>query len=220
MSICLRGMMKLTNDEVRPVNAGKKVVSKGDALVFMIGSAAVALLTTVTTVAGLIGYTSGPVTLELPVATANHAATGLLPGVTGHFTDMEATLPTLPAGPGGLLAWADSLNQIGVLALLALVFLLARRLRSETLFTSGSAWIVGACGAALAGFGTVGQILDSIARSPLAELIGANAHTPGEAFSFSAHFNLAPLVLGLVLALVAGVFQFGRRLQHDTEGLV
>jgi hypothetical protein len=212
--------MKLTKDNARPENGGKKVVSRTDAVVLMIASAAAALLTTVTTVVGLIGYTSGPVTLVLPVATANHAATGLLPGVTGHFTAMEATLPTLPPGPGGLLAWADALNQIGVLALLALVFLLAYRLRNETLFTSGSAWIVGASGAALTLFGTVGQILDSVARSELAELIGANARTPGETYGFSAYFNLAPLVLGLVLVLVAGVFQFGRRLQQDTDGLV
>ena len=212
--------MKLTKNDTRPDTRGKKVVSRADAVVFMIASAAVAVLTTVTTCAGIIGYTSGPVTLVLPVATANHAATGLLPGVTGHFTAMEATLPTLPSGPGELLAWADSLNQIGFLALLVLVFLLARRLRSETLFTSGSAWIVGACGAALTVFGTVGPILDSIARSRLAELIGANARTPGEAYSFSADFNLAPVLLGLVLVLVAGVFQFGRRLQQDTDGLV
>ncbi len=213
-------MMKLTKDDRRPENGWKRIVSGADAVVFMIVSAAAALLTTVATIAGLIGYTNGPVTLVLPVATADHAATGLLPGVTGHYTAMEATLPTLPSGPGGLLAWADSLNQIGILALLALVFLLAHRLRSETLFTSGSAWIVGSCGAALTLFGTVGQILDSIARSRLAELIGANARTEGEAYSFSAHFNLAPLVLGLVLVLVAGVFQFGRRLQQDTEGLI
>lgn len=220
MSICLGGTVKLAKDGTRPANGGKKVVSRADAVVFMIASAVAALLTTAKTVAGLIGYTSGPVTLVLPVATTSHAATGLVPGVTGHFAAMEATLQTLPSGPGGLLAWADSLNQIGFLALLALVFLLAHRLRSETLFTSGSVWIVGACGAALTVFGTVGQILDSIARSRLAEFIGANARTPGEAYSFSADFNLAPLLLGLVLVLVAGVFQFGRRLQQDTEGLV
>lgn len=212
--------MKLTKDDRRPDGGWKKIVSGADAVVVMIAAAAAAILTTVATITGLIGYTNGPVTLVLPVATANQAATGLLPGVSGHFTAMEATLPTLPSGPGGLLAWADSLNQIGILALLALVFLLANRLRSETLFTSGSAWIVGACGAVLAVFGTVGQILDGIARSWLAELVGANAGTPEAAFRFSADLNLAPLVLGLVLVLVAGVFQFGRRLQRDTEGLV
>jgi hypothetical protein len=33
-------------------------------------------------------------------------------------------------------------------------------------------------------------------------------------------FNVGPLVLGIALLLVAGVFEFGRGLQKDTEGLV
>jgi hypothetical protein len=33
-------------------------------------------------------------------------------------------------------------------------------------------------------------------------------------------FNLTPVVAGAGLMLVAGVFQFGGRLQKDTEGLV
>ena len=59
-----------------------------------------------------------------------------------------------------------------------------------------------------------------IARGRLAEMIGANARIPGESHSFPADFNIAPSMLGLVLMLVAGVFQYGWRLQHDTEGLV
>lgn len=93
--------MKVTKDDRRPENGGKKVVSRADAVVFMIASATIALLTTGATIAGLIGYTSGPVTLVLPVATASHAATGLLPGVTGHFTAMEATSQLSPQVPGG-----------------------------------------------------------------------------------------------------------------------
>lgn len=212
--------MKMTKAGARPQSGGKNFVSRADAVALMIASAAAALATTVMTVSGLIGYTSGPVTLALPVATTHHTATGLTPGVAGHFTSLEATLPALPSGPGELLAWAGSLNQIGFLAVLALVFLLAHRLRSEILFTPGSAWIVGSCGAVLASAGTVGQILDAIARSRLAEVVGANARTPGESYGFSADFNFAPLMLGLVLMLVAGVFQYGRRLQHDTEGLI
>jgi hypothetical protein len=33
-------------------------------------------------------------------------------------------------------------------------------------------------------------------------------------------FNLGPLVAGIMLIMVAAVFQFGGRLQKDTEGLV
>lgn len=211
--------MKLANAVIRPQGGRKKFVSKADAVALMIASGAAAAVTTVMTVSGLIGYTRGPVTLTLPVATTQHTATGLMPGITGHFTAVDATLPALPPGPGALPAWAATLNQIGFLAVLALVFLLAHRLRSENLFTPGSAWIVGSCGAALASFGSVGQILDAIARGRLAEIIGANARAPGESHSFSADFNIAPLALGLVLMLVAGVFQYGRRLQKDTAGL-
>ncbi len=51
-------------------------------------------------------------------------------------------------------------------------------------------------------------------------MIAANGRTPGESFAFSAEFDLWPLAVGLVLVLVAGVFQYGRRLQTDTDGLV
>ena len=59
-----------------------------------------------------------------------------------------------------------------------------------------------------------------VGRSRLAERIGANARTAGEAPVFSAEFNVGPMMLGMVLLLVAGVFEYGRRLQKDTEGLV
>lgn len=65
-----------------------------------------------------------------------------------------------------------------------------------------------------------GQVLDGVARSRLAEMIGANACTPGESQIFSAHFDGGPLMLGIALLLVAAVFEYGRRRQKDTEGLV
>lgn len=211
--------MKLTR--TNPAGPGtKKVVSRTDAILLMIASAAAAVMTTVLTVSGIIRSFTEPVTLTLPVATSHLTATGLDLEARGHYTALDATIPSLPSGPGALLSWGTALNQVGILAVLALVFLLAFRLRGENLFTPGSAWVVGACGAVLALAGTTGQVLDSIARSRLAEMIGANQRTPDEVYIFSADFNLGPLMAGIVLVLVAGVFQFGRRLQKDTEGLV
>ncbi|WP_395401603.1 hypothetical protein ACHMXB_21015 [Arthrobacter sp. UC242_113] len=186
----------------------------------MIASAAGAVTTTALTVWGIVASAAGPVTLTLPVTSTRQALSGLSLGATGHYTALDATVPVLPPGPAALLAWAGTLNQLGILAVLALIFLLAYRLRSEILFTRGSAWLVGAGGFVLALAGTVGQILDSLARSRLADLVGANGHEPGEDYFFSLDFNVGPLVLGTALLLVAGVFEFGRRLQKDTEGLV
>ncbi|MGN7256558.1 hypothetical protein [Arthrobacter sp. SAFR-023] len=196
------------------------IVSRTDALLLMIASSAAAVTTTALTVWGIVDSAAGPVTLTLPVATTRQAASGLSLGTTGHYTALDATIPVLPSGPASLLGWAGALNQLGILAVLALIFLLAYRLRSEILFTRGSAWLVGAGGIVLALSGTVGQILDSIARSRLADLIGAHGRVPGEYYLFSVDFNVGPLVLGIALLLVAGVFEFGRRLQKDTEGLV
>ena len=212
--------MKLVNGTARPQNDRSTIVSRTDATFLMIASAAAAVATTIMSVRGIIGYFTGPVTLELPVASENRAAAGLELESTGHYTSLEATIPDLPSGPAELLSWVAALNQIGVLAILTLVFLLAYRLRSAVLFTAGSVWIVGVCGAILALVGFSGPILDGWARARVAELIAASGRTPGETHILSAEFSFGPLILGFVLVLVAGVFQYGRRLQKDTEGLV
>jgi hypothetical protein len=211
-------MMKLTRGAS---DAGqKKVVSRADASFLMVASVGAALVTTALTVSSTVGLFAGPVTLVVPVATAHQTATGLSLEATGHFTSVEATIPVLPPGPAASLAWAGALNQVGLLAMLALVFLLAYRLQGRILFTARSAHIVGAAGVVLAVAGMAGQILDGVGRSRLAEMIGANARIAGETQIFSAEFNLAPSLLGMALLLVAGVFEYGRRLQKDTEGLV
>jgi len=195
-------------------------VSRADAVFLMIASFAAAVLTTVLSVSAIVGYFAGPTALVLPIASNQRPVSGLELESSGHFTSLEATIPDLPDGPATLLAWGVTLNQVGMLAILALVFLLAYRLRSATLFTPGSVWIVGACGGTLALAGTAGQLLDGWARSRLAEMIAANGRTPGESYGFSVDLNITPLMTGLILVLVAGVFQYGRRLQRDTEGLV
>lgn len=203
-----------------PRKDSKPVVSRIDAFFLMIASAVAAVATTVATVTGIAGYFTGPTTLELPIATESLTASGLELQATGHYTTLQATIPVLPSGEAALLSWAAALDQIGILTVLALLFLLAYRLRSSILFTAGSVRIIGACGAVLAAASAIGQVLDQTARGRLAELIGANQRSVDEGIIFIGQFNLAPLMAGLVLVLVAGVFEYGRRLQKDTEGLV
>lgn len=205
------------------VNAGrdgKKVVSKGDALGLMIASAVAAAATTAATVTGIIDYFQGPVTLTLPLAAKHQGPGGLNLGAEAHYTAVEATIPVLPAAEATLLAWAGALNQVSILAVLSLAFMLAFQLRGENLFTAGSSVIIGACGVVLAVAGTIGQILDQAARSRLTEAIGANQRSAEESIVFMGNLNLTPLVAGSVLILIATAFEYGRRLKKDTEGLV
>lgn len=204
--------------QITPRN--KKVVSRAEALWVMIAAAVAAIATTAAGVSNIMAYFAGPVTLTLPLATTHQAATGLRLGAEAHFASIEATIPALPLTEATLLAWAGVLNLVGILAVLALLFVLAFRLRGENLFTAGSVWIIGACGVVLALAGTLGQGLDSAGRHRVAQAIGANQGGAGESIIFSANFNVGPLMAGIVLILVAAVFQFGGRLQKDTEGLV
>jgi hypothetical protein len=190
-------------------------------MVLMIVSAAAAVGTTAMAVTRIIDSFTGPVTLSLPLATTHQRPGGLRLGAEAHFTGVEATIPALPSGEASLLAWAEAMSQIGILAVLSLVFLLSLRLRGENLFTAGSVWIIGACGALLTLAGTAGQLLDSAVRNRLAEAIGANERPASEAIPiFAAEFNLGPVTAGMALILIAAVFQFGWRLQKDTEGLI
>lgn len=212
--------MKLAKRTGRPSESRKReVVSRTDALVLMVGSAVIAAGSSVMSVIGIVDIFSGPVTLTLPVDPTQKVA-GLDLGAEARFSAVDATIPALPGAEAGQLAWAAALTQVGVLAVLALLFLLAFRLRGDTLFTRGSVWIIGACGAALALAGTAGQVLDQLARTRLADAIGLNSDSAPGSVIFEGDISLLPVVAGIALILIAGVFQFGGRLQEDTEGLV
>ncbi|WP_045732030.1 hypothetical protein [Pseudarthrobacter chlorophenolicus] len=212
--------MKLAKHTGRPSRDIKReVVSRTDALVLMVGAAVIAAGSSVVSVISMAGLFSGPATLTLPVEPTRKAS-GLELGAEASFSAVEATIPVLPGAEAGQLAWAGALTQVGVLAVLAMLFLLAFRLRSQTLFTRGSVWIIGACGAALALAGTAGQVLDQLARTRLADAVGLNPGREPGSVIFEGNISLLPIVAGIALILIAGVFQFGGRLQKDTEGLV
>jgi hypothetical protein len=213
--------MKLAKHTGRPSEDRKReVVSRTDAAVLMIGSAVVAAVTTVMSVVGIIGLLTGPATLTLPVDGGTRPSGSLGIGAQAHFSAVEATIPALPGTEAGLLAWAAVLTQVAVLAFLGLLFLLAVRLHGAVLFTRGSVWVIGACGAAIAVAGTAGQVLDALARTRLADALGLNPDRIPGSVLFEGTISLVPVVAGIALIFIAGVFQFGGRLQKDTEGLV
>ena len=212
--------MEQTRDDERPLAEGKKIVSRSEAGLLMVLTVLSAGVTTGFLVSEIAGYFTGPVTLDLPVSSSGQSADGLGLGSTGQYTTLAATIPALPSGPAVLLAWSSVLHQIGVLAVHLLVFLLAYRLRSAVLFTAGSVWIIGICGAVLTLAGTAGQVLSGFALPRITDLVVGEGRPAAGTILFEGELTSWPLVLGTILMLVAGVFQYGRRLQQDAEGLV
>jgi hypothetical protein len=200
--------------------SGTRAISGADAVAIITLAGAVVIIMIMTTVADIVGRSSGPVALSLPLESNAQDPQLLGAGATARYTQMEATIPALPQTEGALLAWSSVLNLVGVLAMAGLVVLVTWRLWLGHLFTAGSAVLIGTSGAVLALAGSAAQVLDSTARNRLAEFIGANPHFPGESVIYVTDFNFVPLTAGATLILVAGVFQAGRRLQKDTEGLI
>ena len=203
-----------------PAESTRPGLSRADAYAIMILTAAAAAMSTVMAGSWIASLFSGPVTLTLPIQGTQQQPDGLGFGATGAYTQMEATISAVPAGEASMLAWSAALNQVGALAVAALIFLLAFRLRGENLFTAGSAWIIGSCGAILALSGSAAEVLESTALTRLSLLIGATPQTPGEDVFLTFTLNVVPVVAGLTLVLVALAFRSGRQLQEDTEGLI
>ena len=212
--------MKQDTGTQRSAAGSKGMVSPTDAVVAMILSVVAAAAATALAVWRIIGYFSGPVTLTLPLATTELSPTNLSLGAQAHYTTAEATIPLIPGPENALLAWGEALNLVAVLAVLALMFLLAFRLRRKVLFTAGSAWVIAVCGTILALAGSAGQVIETLGRTRLGDVIGLDQGTGSEYPIFVGTFSFAPLVAGLVLIMVAAAFQYGRRLQKDTEGLI
>ncbi|MDN3480920.1 hypothetical protein QMA10_03145 [Arthrobacter sp. APC 3897] len=212
--------MKQNIGTQRSTAGGNGIVSRSDTATAMILAAAGAVAATVLSVRRIVGYFSGSTTLTLPLATDEFGPADLSLGAKASYASVDATVPQVPGAEAALLAWGEALNQVAVLAVLGLMFLLAFRLRRKVLFTAGSAWVIGACGVVLALAGSAGQVIDTIGRTRLADVIGVNGDAGAGYVLFVGSFSLAPAVAGLALVLVAGAFQYGRRLQKDTEGLV
>lgn len=200
--------------------AGVRVLSRGDAAALVMVAVAIAAITLVSTITDIVGKFTGPVSMRLPLDPSRQGAVDLESGATGRFSELQVTLPSVPGYEASLLVWAAALNQVCVLCVVALLILLAYRLTSEKLFAPGLAALVGVVGTILAISGSFAQVLDSTARNRLAEQLGALPRTPGDTIVYLVDFSFVPLAAGVVLVLLAGVFQFGRRLQRDTDGLI
>jgi hypothetical protein len=197
-----------------------RVLSRVDSAVLIVVSVAVGIATSVSTVSAIISNGAGEVVLRLPLDPSIPEPETLRLGAVGRYSQMQVTVPALPEYEASMLGWSATMNLVAVLCVVSLLVLLAYRLTSKVLFAPHTAAVVGLAGALLAISGSAAQVLDSTAKYRLAEQLGAMPGSADETLVYIAEFNPTSLVAGAALVLLAGVFQFGRSLQRDTEGLV
>lgn len=134
-----------------------------------------------------------------------------------NYDTVTITTEGLSLSPRLLLAVADALAVLGPIALCIAVAWLCVRLFIGRPFGTAATWGIGVAAITVMAGGLMSQAVRANAFSEITQELGlASAGVP----TFEMSIDLAPLGWGFALAVVAGAFEIGQRLQRDTEGLV
>lgn len=152
-------------------------------------------------------------------------ATASVEEVTAAWYD-SATLSVagLPDSARWLFAGQSAVMALSVVGVsLALLWLALRVLRTRPFGRSVTAALVTSALLIIIG-GTAAQLLEAAGRAAVVDHLGpavtGGAGSGESLLAFGLSVDLAPISVGMALAVVALAFQIGARMQRDTEGLV
>ncbi|MGW8483112.1 hypothetical protein ACWGJP_08215 [Microbacterium sp. NPDC055903] len=141
--------------------------------------------------------------------------------VSAGYATADVAVAAAPAGIRWMLLLEVALPALATVGVCVVAYALGvslmrarpfRRAMPAALATVACLVIVG---------GVSGQLLGAIARGAIVEHLETAGAGVADLFpAFSLDLDLSPVGWGFALALVAGAFSIGQRLQRDTEGLV
>jgi len=183
-----------------------------------------AILAGLVTVAGfafeLVGdLTSGRIPLNLVVDKALPAAATQCAGctMTGTFASADVVVKGLSGQVIGLVLVGAITSALVAISISVLVAVLAWRLLRRGFFRRAVTNTVSGVGIVL----TVGGIVSKGALAMAGIQAAGEIDGSGTGYwPLAVDFDPAPMIFGFVLLLVASAFEYGARLQKETEGLV
>jgi hypothetical protein len=211
--------------EISMNTASRNRVSLGDGIALGIiatGAVSVAVASIVAVVRGAFELFSGAATVPMPVVGGEATA---VEGVTGvesaTYTAADVVFTALPGGVRWLLFAEGALPALATVGVCAMAWWLGVSLMRARPFRPAMATTIGVVACLVIVGGVLGQVLGAIGRAVLVEQLAVDDPAAADVFwIFLLDLNLAPVGWGFALALVAGAFAIGTRLQRDTEGLV
>lgn len=174
-------------------------------------AAAVGIVDTVFFVMRVAGLGSGPVELT-GVPTSGPQSAGFA-GAT--FDSVTLTVAELSAGGRAFLMGAAALSWLLVIGICATLAWLSLRVFLGKPFGAVATWGIGGVAILVFFAGIGGPLLHGMAVQRAVLGLGVE-----QLPTFLVEVDLAPLGWALALAVVAGAFEIGQRLQRETEGLV
>lgn len=184
-----------------------------------ISIAVAALVAVVKTAVDLFG---GGATVRMPLTGGEIPALRGVEAVSSSaYAAGDVTFATLPTGASWLLLLEMALPALSTIGVCVVAWWLGVSLmRSRPFRPSMTAALVVVACLVIVG-GVVGQVCGAFGRALLAEDLAAADPAAADVFPvFLLELDLTPVGWGFALALVAGAFAIGARLERDTAGLV
>lgn len=162
------------------------------------------------------------VTVRMPVKGGEVTALGGIGDISSaEYTSADVTLTALPATARWLLLLEGALPALATIGVCIVAWWLGISLMRAHPFRRSMAWAIGTAAILVMVGGMLGQLFGSLGRAVLVEHLAVADEAITDTFwVLLMDLNLAPFGWGFALALMAGAFELGTRLQRDTEGLV
>lgn len=146
------------------------------------------------------------------------AATGSATLVSGEFDSATVVISGLDLASRSLLAGGILVTALMYLTLAAAIVFICVNLMRGRPFSRSSTWWLATASLLLIGGGLVGAGLFTFGQLMIAAQL--NADPTMSVFPMAGTISLTPVFVGVGIAVIAAVFEFGERLQRETEGLV
>jgi hypothetical protein len=159
-----------------------------------------------------------PVALSTAATVPPDAATGPATIVSGEFDRAEVMVSGIDLGPRLALAGSIAATSLMTVVVAAAIVALCRAILAGRPFVRSVTWLLATASITLIAGSLIGAALHTIATF---SIVAALNPDPADAvFPFASEYDLAPLLIGLVLGAVATAFHLGQKMQRDADGLV
>jgi hypothetical protein len=138
--------------------------------------------------------------------------------VAAHYETVAITVDGAPPAVRGYLIAAAILGTLVSIGICVVLAWLCLRVFVGRPFVTSATWGIGLVAILVILGGLGSSLASSIANAEAIEFLALDSSQGLMAFEVS--IDLAPLGWGLALAVVAGAFEIGQRMQRDTTGLV
>ena len=186
------------------------------------GAVSVAVAALVAVVRAAFAIFGSDPTIRMPVTGGEVTALADVPEISAAtYATAEVTFTSLPAGVSWMLLLEQALPALATIGVCIVAWWLGVSLMRARPFRPAMSNAIGVVACLVLAGGLLGQLLGAFGRAMLVDDLAATSPEVTDVFwIFLVELDLAPVGWGFALALVAGAFAIGARLQRDTEGLV